>query len=131
MYFQFAILTLFWPLVGSELLGSGLSPRSLCTDAAKAIQKLAQTFSRLYTLRRTPAFTSHILTTACIALITIAGENDRPTVPSTGVTASGMRESLSVSISHAIGSLSEMAIFQKGAKEELVTIHRLMRHISI
>ena len=132
MYYHFAILTLFWPVVGNEDMGTGLAPRSLCTEAAKTIQELAQAFSRLYTLRRAPAFSSHILAVACTALITIARDTALPITAFTTRRRPGlMPESFSMSISHAIGSLAEMAIFHKGAQQELAAIQQLVRDVSI
>lgn len=125
MYYHFAILTLFWPVMDTDSLGSDLAPRSLCAEAAKTIQELSQAFSRLYTLRRAPAFLSHILTTACRALLTIARRKEAL------ASMSSMPESFSASISRAIGSLAEMAIFHEGAQKELLAIQKLVRDVAI
>lgn len=131
MYYHFAILTLFWPVVGIDDAGLGLSTRSLCAEAAKSIQELVQAFSRLYTLRRAPAFASHILMTACTALITLARDTAFPISTFTSKPSGLIPESFSMAISHAIGSLAEMAIFHKGAQQELMTVQQLVRDVSI
>lgn len=117
-------------MIGTAHMGSGLSPSSLCVEAAKTIQELVQAFSRLYTLRRAPAFLSHILTTTCIVLLTISRDREVPTTASTSSQMGLMPEDFSASISYAIGSLAEMAVYHKGAQQELLTIQQLVRDIS-
>lgn len=130
MYYQFAVLTLFWPLMAIERVGTHLSPRHLCSEAANSIQKLIQTFSRLYTLRRVPAFASHILTTACIALITMARSDAGPNHKAfLSADMALVPENFPICISHAMTSLAEIAVSQRGAHRDLIRV-QYMVHVA-
>ncbi|KAK9252130.1 hypothetical protein V1507DRAFT_247652 [Lipomyces tetrasporus] len=54
MYYHFAILLLFRPLIKLRIVGSKVSPRDVCSQTADAIQGLLTSYTRLYTLQRTP-----------------------------------------------------------------------------
>ncbi|KAF7862637.1 hypothetical protein EAF04_007510 [Stromatinia cepivora] len=72
MYYHYAILLLFRPFIKLALIGSGVSPRDVCNQAADAISALASSYSQLYTLRRTPSFVPHFILAAGIThLITL------------------------------------------------------------
>ena len=126
MYFQFSILTLLWPVVDVDNDTFDLAPRRICWEAAIAIEELAMTFAQLYTLRRMPAFASHILTTACVALISMTRSNaEKPTAPAPATTSS-ILERLPLAISNAVESLAEIAMSQKGAQRELAKVQYLI-----
>lgn len=72
MYYHFAILLLFRPLIKLRIMGSSISPRDVCTQAADAIQGLLRSYSQLYTLRRTPSFVPYFVLTSSIMHLTIA-----------------------------------------------------------
>lgn len=130
IYYHFAILTLLWPLLAMEQVGPQLSPRHICYEAADAIQQLVKTFSQLYTLRRIPAFASHILSTACIALITMARSHTGPRRASAlELDATAICESLPSGISNAIASLTEIAASQRGAQRDLIRVQYLVHVI--
>lgn len=72
MYYHYAILLLFRPFIKLSLLGSSVSPRDVCNQAADAISALAGSYAQLYTLRRTPSFVPHfILASSIIHLVTL------------------------------------------------------------
>ena len=54
MYYHFAILLLFRPLVKLRIIGSYVIPRDVCVQAADAIQGPLRSYAQLYTLKRTP-----------------------------------------------------------------------------
>lgn len=71
MYYHFAILLLFRPLIKLQILGSKVSPRDVCLQAADAIQRLLTSYSQLYTLRLTPTFVPYFVLTATIMRLAI------------------------------------------------------------
>lgn len=76
MYYHFAILLLFRPLIKLRIIGSSISPRDVCSQAADAIQGLLRSYSQLYTLRRTPSFVPYfVLTSSIMHLAIVATEN--------------------------------------------------------
>ncbi|KAI1505965.1 nitrogen assimilation transcription factor nirA [Biscogniauxia marginata] len=85
MYYHFAILLLFRPLIKLRIIGSGILPRDVCCQAADAIQGLLRSYSQLYTLRRTPSFVPYFVLTSSIMHLAI-GVNS-PTVQSTSADA--------------------------------------------
>jgi len=66
MYYHFAILLLFRPFIKLSLIGSSVSPRDVCSQAADAISALVNSYSKLYTLQRTPSFVPYFVLTAAI-----------------------------------------------------------------
>lgn len=67
MYYHFAILLLFRPFIKLDIIGSGVSPRDICIQAADAITTLVNSYSKLYTLRRTPSFVPYFVLTSSLA----------------------------------------------------------------
>ncbi|KAK3311032.1 fungal-specific transcription factor domain-containing protein [Chaetomium strumarium] len=72
MYYQFAILLLFRPLIKLRIIGSSISPRDVCLQAADAITGLLRSYAQLYTLRRTPSFVPYFVLTSSIMHLAIA-----------------------------------------------------------
>lgn len=66
MYYHFAILLLFRPLIKLRIIGSSILPRDVCSQAADAIQGLLRSYAQLYTLKRTPSFVPYFLLTSSI-----------------------------------------------------------------
>lgn len=71
MYYHFAILLLFRPLIKLRIIGSKVSPRDVCSQAADAIQGLLTSYSQLYTLKRTPSFVPYFVLTSAIMHLAI------------------------------------------------------------
>jgi hypothetical protein len=79
MYYHYAILLLFRPFIKLDIVGSGVSPRDVCGQAADAISTLTKSYSQLYTLRRTPSFVPYFVLTASIAhLVTLGNSRGGP-----------------------------------------------------
>jgi hypothetical protein len=81
MYYHFAILLLFRPLIKLRIIGSSILPRDVCSQAADAIQGLLRSYSQLYTLRRTPSFVPYFVLTTAIMHLAVGAHN--PTSEST------------------------------------------------
>lgn len=75
MYYHYAILLLFRPFIKMEIIGSGVSPRDVCGQAAEAISALIKSYSQLYTLQRTPSFVPYFVLTSCIAHVVAYGNS--------------------------------------------------------
>lgn len=79
MYYHYAILILFRPFIKLDIVGSGVSPRDVCSQAADAITTLVKSYSQLYTLRRTPSFVPYFVLTSSIAhLVTVGNSRGGP-----------------------------------------------------
>lgn len=81
MYYHFAILLLFRPLIKLRIVGSKVSPRDVCSQAADAIQGLLRSYSQLYTLRRTPSFVPYFVLTSAIMHMAIAASSPTISLP--------------------------------------------------
>lgn len=81
MYYHFAILLLFRPLIKLRIVGSKVSPRDVCSQAADAIQGLLRSYSQLYTLRRTPSFVPYFVLTSAIMHMAIAASSPTIALP--------------------------------------------------
>ncbi|KAI0203322.1 fungal-specific transcription factor domain-containing protein [Astrocystis sublimbata] len=81
MYYHFAILLLFRPLIRLRIIGSSLLPLDVCSQAADAIQGLLRSYSQLYTLRRTPSFVPYFLLTSSIMHLTVGASGLAGTSP--------------------------------------------------
>lgn len=73
MYYHFAILLLFRPFIKLDIVGSGVSPRDVCSQAADAIMTLVKSYAELYTLQRTPSFVPYLVMAASIAHLVTLG----------------------------------------------------------
>ncbi|RYP39199.1 hypothetical protein DL767_002307 [Monosporascus sp. MG133] len=73
MYYHFAILLLFRPLIKLRIIGSYVLPRDVCTQAADAIQGLLRSYAQLYTLKRTPSFVPYFVLTSTIMHLASGG----------------------------------------------------------
>jgi hypothetical protein len=79
MYYHYAILLLFRPFIKLDIVGSGVSPRDVCGQAADAISTLVNSYSQLYTLRRTPSFVPYfVLTSSITHLVTLGNSRVGP-----------------------------------------------------
>ncbi|KAI1436456.1 fungal-specific transcription factor domain-containing protein [Xylaria sp. CBS 124048] len=119
MYYHFAILLLFSPLIKLRIVGSSILPRDVCSQAADAIHGLLRSYAQLYTLRRTPCFMPYFLLTASIMHLAIgastmepaprAGELNAPTSPSMSPHRIRLSPKISTAIKQSISYLAEMA----------------------
>lgn len=72
MYYHFAVVLLFRPLIKLRIKNSQFLPRDICFEHAQNIQNLSKTYSRMYTLQRTPSFVPYFVLTAAIMHLAIA-----------------------------------------------------------
>ena len=77
MYYHYAILLLFRPFIKLQIIGSGVSPRDVCSQAADAISALVYSYDQLYTLRRTPSFVPYFVLASSITHLVTHGMNLR------------------------------------------------------
>ncbi|KAI7764204.1 hypothetical protein LZL87_012526 [Fusarium oxysporum] len=120
MYYHFAILLLFRPLIKLRIIGSKVSPRDVCSQAADAIQGLLRSYSSLYTLRRTPSFVPYFVLTSAIMHLAIGA-----TTVGSDTTEADMEKAVKVdprvaeSITQGISDLTEMAPCHQFAEQAL------------
>ncbi len=126
MYYHFAILLLFRPLVKLRIIGSKVSPREVCSQAADAIQVLLKSYSKLYTLRRTPAFVPYFVLASTIMHLVIGATKASSDLSGTMFTdVDVMGESAKVNprvsgfLAQAIADLAEMAPYHHFAEQAL------------
>lgn len=135
MYYHFAILLLFRPLIKLRIIGSSISPRDVCSQAADAIQGLLHSYSQLYTLRRTPSFVPYFVLTSSIMHLAIAAS----TAPSQGAseglqgqpTRAKLGENVTKAINQGIADLTEMAPCHHFAEQALNILRYLAKKWSI
>lgn len=137
MYYHFAILLLFRPLIKLRIIGSSISPRDVCSQAADAIQGLLHSYSQLYTLRRTPSFVPYFVLTSSIMHLAIAASTGPqqnsgsgqgpPQQP--GQTKLG--EKVTASINQGIADLTEMAPCHHFAEQALNILRYLAKKWNI
>lgn len=82
MYYHFAILMLFRPFIRYRIIGSGVCPRNVCSQAADAIEILSTSYSRLYTLQRTPTFAPYFVLASVIVRLDLGGVCSHTHAPS-------------------------------------------------
>lgn len=140
MYYHFAILLLFRPLIKLRILGSKIAPRDVCTQAADAIQGLLRSYSRLYTLRRTPSFVPYFVLTSAIMHLAVGAAN--ASVESEGSSPRNIDEQdveraakvdrhVSDAISQGIADLTEMAPCHHFAEQALNILRYLAKKWNI
>ena len=144
MYYHFAILLLFRPLIKLRIIGSAILPRDVCTQAADAIQGLLRSYSQLYTLRRTPSFVPYFVLTSSIMHLAIGGtsspsskdnEADGPGKGSAQqqqtISPVKLDPHVTESISRGIADLTEMAPCHQFAEQALNILRYLAKKWNI
>lgn len=131
MYYHFAILLLFRPLIKLQIIGSKVLPRDVCSQAADAIQGLLRSYSRLYTLRRTPSFVPYFVLTSAIMHLAIGGSKARANSDlssAEGVeVAARVDPHVSETIKQGIADLTEMAPCHHFAEQALNILRYLAK----
>lgn len=127
MYYHFAILLLFRPLIKLRIIGSKISPRDVCSQAADAITGLLRSYAQLYTLRRTPSFVPYFVLTSSIMHLSIAATASS-SPPETGDASNSGRSPripskldphVTEALSRGIADLTEMAPCHHFAEQAL------------
>ncbi|KAL2134576.1 hypothetical protein VTI74DRAFT_11398 [Chaetomium olivicolor] len=129
MYYHFAILLLFRPLIKLKIIGSSISPRDVCSQAADAITGLLRSYSQLYTLRRTPSFVPYFVLTSSIMHLAIAATSTGTSSLQSGDAAHGGRSPpripakldphVTEALARGIADLTEMAPCHHFAEQAL------------
>ena len=135
MYYHFGILLLFRPLIKLRIIGSKVTPKDVCCQAADAIQGLSRSYSQLYTLRRTPSFVPYFVLTSAIMHLAIGAvsTSDNPSK----VTSEAMEKAakldprVSESLSQGIADLAEMAPCHHFAEQALNILRYLAKKWNI
>ncbi|KAM3540279.1 hypothetical protein ARSEF1564_006798 [Beauveria bassiana] len=133
MYYHFAILLLFRPLIKLRIIGSKVSPRDVCSQAADAIQNLLKSYSQLYTLRRTPTFVPYFVLTSTIMHLAIGATK----VSSDLSGSDAMGESAKIdphasdSLAQGIADLADMAPCHHFAEQALNILRFLAKKWNI
>jgi hypothetical protein len=110
MYYHVAILLLFRPFIKLRITGSMTQPKDVCLQAADAIQNLSRSYSKLYTLRRTPSFVPYFVLTSSIMHLTIGADVAPPgrDLPPDPDSHPRMDPHIAHAISRGIADLTEM-----------------------
>lgn len=136
MYYHFAILLLFRPLIKLRIIGSKILPKDVCSQAADAIQGLLTSYSQLYTLRRTPSFVPYFVLTASIMHLAI-GASDALNVNPGKVTPADIKKAVRVdsrvqeALKRGIADLTEMAPCHHFAEQALNILRYLAKKWNI
>ncbi|KFA47478.1 hypothetical protein S40293_02116, partial [Stachybotrys chartarum IBT 40293] len=135
MYYHFAILLLFRPLIKLRILGSEVLPRDVCSQAADAIQGLLKSYSQLYTLRRTPSFVPYFVLTSSIMHLAVgaasAQSDSGESTTQKMENASKLNARSVESISQGIADLTEMAPCHQFAEQALNILRYLAKKWNI
>lgn len=133
MYYHFAILLLFRPFIKLRIKDSSTLPRDICLQAADAIQGLSRSYSKLYTLRRTPSFVPYFVLTSAVMHLTIGAQTPKPHSLSSPEPASSLDIDLARAISRGVADLTEMAPCHHFAEQALnILLHLAKRwHLEI
>jgi len=102
MYYHFAIILLFRPFLNLQFIGSSVSPREICTQAAESLTSLIQTYRQLYSLRRTPSFIPYMVLASNLALL--IDQRLHNTITGTKAVAfklNALQDLVELSVSHA------------------------------
>lgn len=128
MYYHFAMLLLFRPMIKYEIIGSEVIPRDVCSQAADAIQALLASYERLYSLKRTPAFVPYfILTSTTVQLTLGAAAIQGPMLDTTGE----MHRNVVLAVNKAVTDLQEMASSHRFAAQALSIVRFLANKTNI
>lgn len=135
LYYHFAILLLFRPLIKLRIIGSKVLPKDVCSQAADAIQGLLRSYSKLYTLRRTPSFVPYFVLTSSIMHLAIGAANVSSSSETSTAekmeTAAKIDPHVTESISQGIKDLTEMAPCHQFAEQALNILRYLAQKWNI
>ncbi len=137
MYYHFAILLLFRPLIKLRIIGSKVSPRDVCSQAADAILGLLTSYSQLYSLRRTPSFVPYFVLTSTIMHLAIGATKLEGSSSSAGLSSADMETAAKIdphvteALSQGISDLTEMAPCHHFAEQALNILRYLAKKWNI
>lgn len=124
MYYHFAMLLLFRPLIRYRIIGSEVTPQDVCSQAADAIQALLASYAQLYTLKRTPSFVPYfVLTSTTMKLAVGAAAMRRATPGKAAEIHKGVSQALNATITH----LTDMVACHQFAAQALSIVRHLAK----
>lgn len=131
MYYHFAILLLFRPLIKLRINGSKILPKDVCTQAADAIQGLLTSYSQLYTLRRTPSFVPYFVLTSSIMHLAIGASTGENMGASSTKKEVKIEPGVKETLKRGIADLTEMAPCHHFAEQALNILRYLAKKWNI
>jgi len=111
MYYHFAMLLLFRPLITYRIIGSEVTPQDVCSQAADAIQALLASYAQLYTLKRTPSFVPYFVLTSTTMKLAVGAVAMRRANP-------GKAAEIHKEVSQALNATKEKNIGVESEEEE-------------
>ncbi|UKZ74429.1 hypothetical protein TrVFT333_002097 [Trichoderma virens FT-333] len=123
------------PLIKLRIIGSKVSPRDVCSQAADAIQGLLTSYAQLYTLRRTPSFVPYFVLTSAIMHLaigaTLVKSDGSETSEEKMKKAAKMDPRVSEALTRGIADLTEMAPCHHFAEQALNILRYLAKKWNI
>lgn len=120
LYYHFAVLLLFRPFIRLRIIGSQLLLKDICSQAADAIQRLARSYSKLYTLRRTPSFIPYFMFASVTTQLAV-GASSMQIDPEITIADRRVCEAVTYGIVH----LTDTAPYHYFAKQALYIVYNL------
>ncbi|KXX78215.1 Conidial development protein fluffy [Madurella mycetomatis] len=77
MYYHFCLLCAFRPFVGLVMENTNIQPHKICTQAAKSILSLAQSYDDLFTLRRVSGLMPYFITASSLFSLSMEDAGSR------------------------------------------------------
>ncbi|OAQ59285.1 fungal specific transcription factor domain-containing protein [Purpureocillium lilacinum] len=127
-YYHFAMLLLFRPLISYRIIGSGVAPQDVCSQAADAIQALLASYAQLYTLKRTASFVPYFVLTATVMKLDIGTAAMRTATPGE---AAEIHNEVVETLERAIIHLQEMVACHRFAAQALSIVLYLAKEGNI
>lgn len=128
MYYHFAMLLLFRPLITYRIVGSEVMPQDVCSQAADAIQALLASYAQLYTLKRTPSFVPYFVLTSTTMKLAVGAAAMRRSTLSKAVE---IHKELTEALHRAVDYLGEMVACHQFAAQALSIVRYLAKAGSI
>ncbi|RFU76407.1 nitrogen assimilation transcription factor nira [Trichoderma arundinaceum] len=123
------------PLIKLSIIGSKVSPRDVCSQAADAIQGLLTSYAQLYTLRRTPSFVPYFVLTSAIMHLAIGAtavkSDEAETSEEKMQKAAKIDPRVSEALNRGIADLTEMAPCHHFAEQALNILRYLAKKWNI
>jgi len=128
MYYHFAMLLLFRPLITYRIIGSEVTPQDVCSQAADAIQALLASYAQLYTLKRTPSFVPYFVLTSTTMKLAVGAVAMRRANPGK---AAEIHKEVSQALNATISHLTDMVACHQFAAQALSIVRHLAKERNI
>ena len=124
MYYHFAVLLLFRPLINFRIIGSEVRPRDICSQAARAIHALFESYAQLYSLKWTPTFLPDFVLTSSVTHLAIGILDAQNNLADTHTT---LEPQTTEAVRKGIVGLAEMAFSHPFAEQALNILRYLVQ----